>query len=110
MYNSRKQKRENRHDGTSGRIKKSGGAGKVFGFYDFDKRSIEKCLKNSYTASLYTKQSNPYWQSHASIQGRKDCQNQIKESPYPKRTPGIDKRRPDQFLDFRIEKQKQQAR
>lgn len=30
MYNSRKQKRENRHDGTSGRIKKSGGAGKVF--------------------------------------------------------------------------------
>ena len=82
-------------------LKNPAAAGKVIsGSYDFDKRSIEKCLKNSHTASLYTKQSNPYWQSHASIQGRKDCQNQIKESPYPKRTPGIDKRRPDQFLDF----------
>lgn len=109
MYESCEQERKNRHNSGTGRIKKSGGAGQVFGFYDFDKRSIEKCLENSHTASLYTKQSNPYWQSQASMQGRKGCQNQIKESPYPKRTPGIDKRRTNQLLDFRIEKQKQQA-
>mgnify|MGYP000399958860 CR=1 FL=1 len=84
MYNSCKQKRENRHDGTSGRIKKSGGAGKVFGFYDFDKRSIEKCLKKfPYRIPVYKTVQSILAES-CSIQGRKDCQNQIKESHIPR--------------------------
>ena len=87
MYNSHKQKRKNWHDRTSGRIKKTSGTSQVIRFYNFDKRRIEKGLENSHTASMDTKQS-----------------------PYPKRTPGIDERRTDPLLDFRIEKQKQQAR